>query len=315
VGQRRSDGVRRQVRQRIVLVGIVVVAMTVASCGRSSSSLPANVLTDDAITVGSFDFAESQLLAELYGQALERHGYRVERAGRLGPREFVGPALLRGLVELVPEYASTAADFYSLGRQGTGSDVAATHQGLVAALAGRSITVLASAPAQNANTFVVERATAQRFGLRSLTDLAAAAPSLVFGGPPECPNRPRCLAGLRARYGVRFKQVVALDTGGPLSVQALRSGAVDVALLFTTDAVLLREPFVALNDDRRLQGAENITPLMRSETLDRWGPALARVIDAVSAHLTTAALRQLNAEAAGVPVGEVAHRWLAVEGL
>src|SRR5207344_3115165 len=113
----------------------------------------------DAITVGSFDFAESQLLAEIYSQALERGGYRVRRAFDLGPREFVGPALARGLVELVPEYAGTALLFFGVGSAAAGSDPSSTHEALATTLGGLHLAALAAAPAQDANAFAVTRET------------------------------------------------------------------------------------------------------------------------------------------------------------
>ena len=99
-------------------------------------------------------------------------------------------------------------------------------------------------------------------------------------------------------YGLTFKHVASLDAGGPLTRQALREGAVDVALLFTTDPAIDSEGFVELDDDQALQPAENVTPLVRSELVDRWGADFVDVVDAVSEHLTTAELRKLNAEVA-----------------
>ena len=124
------------------------------------------------ITVGSFDFTESVVLAEVYSQALEEAGFRVERAFDLGPREFVAPALDDGLIELLPEYAGTAAEFHSLGAAEPTDDVAATHAELQRAIAGRSFVALAPAPAQDVNTFVVTAATAERLDLATLSDLA-----------------------------------------------------------------------------------------------------------------------------------------------
>ena len=97
------------------------------------------------------------------------------------------------------------------------------------------VTALAGAPAQNANTFVVTADTAEELGLRRLSDLREVAPTLTFGGPPECPNRPLCLRGLEEVYGLRFGAILALDPDGHTAAEALDDGAADVALLFTTD--------------------------------------------------------------------------------
>jgi osmoprotectant transport system substrate-binding protein len=293
----------------LCLVGIVA---GLVGCSSSSKPVAAkHALDDDAITVGSFDFAESELLSEINSQALERRGYHVKRAFRLGPRELVAPALFRGLVELVPEYAGTALQFASLNKRESSSDVTTTRAQLERTLAPRHVTALEPAPAQDANAFVVTRRTAVRNRLRTLSDLARVDASLALGGPPECPTREHCLAGLEHVYGLRFKEFVRLDAGGPITRQALEAGYVDVALLFTTDPAIAREHLVELTDDRNLQPAENVIPLVRTELVDRFGSDLVDVVDAVSAQLTTSALTELNARVeAGGHVAAVASAWL-----
>jgi osmoprotectant transport system substrate-binding protein len=212
--------------------------------------------------------------------------------------------------------AGTALQFLSLGRVSATSDVAATHDALVRTLGHGHVTALAPAPAQDANAFVVTRQAAVRNWLRTLSDLAAVASRLTFGGPPECPSRALCLVGLQRVYGLTFKDLVRLDAGGPVTRQALRDGHVDVALLFTTDPAITAGGFVELADDRGLQPAENVTPLVRTEVVDRGGPALVRLVDAVSRQLTTDGLRSLNAQVAdGRDVTVVAKNWLKAEGL
>jgi osmoprotectant transport system substrate-binding protein len=308
-GRARSSFGRRCDRNGVAAFVAGVALLSACSGGSTVPSVPP--LADDVITVGSFDFAESAVVAEVYSEGLEAAGYKVHRAFRLGPREFVGPALSVGLVELVPEYAGTAAEFYSLGRAVPTGDVAHAHGTLEQSLSGDHVVALAAAPAQDANTFVVTAQTATRLRLEKLSDLPPVADHLTFGGPPECPARPLCLAGLADTYGVRFGAVVPLDAGGPMTREALRSGLVDVALMFTTDPAIANEGLVELGDDRGLQPAESITPLVRTEILDRWGAKLAAVVDGVSARLTTAAVRDLNgaAAAAGADVAVVASAW------
>jgi osmoprotectant transport system substrate-binding protein len=287
--------------------------LTACSNGGGSAAPAASRLDDDIITVGSFDFAESVVVAEVYSQGLEAAGYRVRREFRLGPREFVGPALSVGLVEFLPEYAGTAAEFYSLGRAKPTDDTAVTHTELERAVGAQRVVALAAAPAEDANTFVVSKPTAARLHLKTLSDLTAVAGQLKFGGPPECPKRPLCLAGLADTYGVKFGTVVTLDAGGPLTREALKDGLVDVALMFTTDPAIVDDGLVELDDDRGLQPAESITPLVRTEVVDHLGPAVVAVINAVSARLTTAAIRDLNGAAgqAGADVAAVAAAWWA----
>ena len=293
-----------------------VLLIVAAACGSDDSDEPApSALNDDAVTVASFNFPESQVLAEIYSQALEAGGYEVRRALSLGPREFVAPALAGGLVELVPEYAGTALQFLSAGATASSPDAATAKNALQEVVAARGVTVLASAPAQDANTFVVPRETAELYGLRSISDLQPIAPELTFGGPPECPTRPLCLLGLENTYGLRFKEFVPLDAGGPLTRQALRGNHVDAALMFTTDPAIATDDLVELEDDLRLQPAENVTPLLRNEVIERFGDDVVRLLDAVSARLTTAGLRELNAQLQrGASTADVARAWLETTG-
>jgi osmoprotectant transport system substrate-binding protein len=276
----------------------------------------ARTLGDDQITVASFDFPESELLAQIYGQALKAAGYDIDLALNVGPRELVEPALARGLVEFVPEYAGTAMQFLSRGGPRPTSDQAATYASLQRQLRDRPLVALAPSPAQDANAVVVTGAVADRYGLSTVSDLRAVARDLTFGGPPGCPERPFCLAGLRTTYGLDFAHFMPLDVGGPLTHQALAGGHVDAGLLFTTDPGIEDEGLVMLTDDRGLQPAENVTPLVRHEVLDRWGDDFAATADAVSAALTTEDLKTMNAQlAAGEPAAHVAAQWLADRGL
>jgi osmoprotectant transport system substrate-binding protein len=205
--------------------------------------------------------------------------------------------------------------FLSLGAIDGSPDTATNHAALEDALTSRGLVALDPAPAQDRNTFVVTAATAARYGLRELSDLRGTADRLRLGGPPECPTRPLCLPGLRERYGLRFADFVALDAGGPLTVQALEAGLVDVALLFTTHPAV-GTGLVALGDDRSLQPAENVTPVLHQDVLGHFGADLAEPLDRVSGQLTTPALRSLNAQVAdGRAAADVAAAWLAAEGL
>jgi osmoprotectant transport system substrate-binding protein len=294
-----------------VLLGFVPVA-----CGHEDRpTVTSSALDDDAVTIGSFNFAESALLSELYAQALEGQGLEVERAGQVGPREIVAPALVRGLLEFVPEYAGTALTFLSLGDAQPTADPETTHEALSRSAAERGLVALAPSPAQDANAFVVTRATAVRLGIERLSDLAPLAGDLTFGGPPECSSRPLCLEGLRDVYGIEFGTVLDLDPAGPRTREALQDGAIDVALMFTTAATIDADDLVVLTDDRRLQPAENVTPLVRQDVVDRWGQDLVDTVDAVSERLSTDDLRRLNTMLDGRTPAEVAAEWLKEQGL
>jgi len=301
----------------VLVAGCLAFTASCGPAGEPAALRMDDTLTDNVVTVGSFDFAESVLLAEIYSQALERRGIEVERQFALGPREFVAPAVAVGLVELVPEYAGSAATFLGRGEVVPPDDPAAAHSLLVARLEPHPVVALDPAPGENANAFVVTAATAERYRLRSLSDVAEIAGELVFGGPPECTRRTLCLVGLEDVYGIRFETVVSLDAGGPLSVQALRDGGIDIALLFSSDPALGGSELVELVDDRGLQPAENITPLIREELLEDRDATLVAAIDAVSARLSTAELRELNAAFAGADgdPAPTATEWLDRMGL
>jgi osmoprotectant transport system substrate-binding protein len=291
------------------------------ACTSSSGSVPSAAglagRPGTVITVGSFDFPESVLLAEIYGQALAEDNFPVRILPDLGSRELVDSALMSGLVQLVPEYAGSALEFFSLGRLSATSDAAAASRALTGSVAGRGLVPASPAPAQDANAIVVTAATAARYGLRSIADLARLAPGLMFGGPPECPGRAYCLPGLKRVYGLRFKAFIPLDAGGPLTLQALEEGDIGVALLFTTDPDIPARHLVVLADDRGLQPAENITPVVRRDVIARYGPNLLAALNAVSALLDTGELRALDAqvELAGQDPRLVAGRWLRAHGL
>lgn len=295
-------------------LALACTACTASGGGGRSPPVPPSA---SSITVGSFDFPESVLLAYLYAGALSARGYPVRVLPDLGSRELVEPALMTGLVQLVPEYTGSALEFVSLGRAHVTASVTATASALATWMGARGIVTAHPAAAQDANAIVVTGATAARYRLRAISDLARAAPGLVFGGPPECPERPDCLPGLRRAYGLRFRAFAALDAGGPLTRQALESGDIGVALLFTTDPAIGAQHLVVLADDRDLQSAENVVPVLRQATADRYGPGLLAALDAVSAHLSTAALTALDAqvELNGQDPRLVAGRWLADQGL
>ncbi|CAN5724306.1 ABC transporter substrate-binding protein [soil metagenome] len=281
-----------------------------AAC--SNMSPPPSARDEAAIDVATFDFPESMLLGEIYSQALEGAGFEVNRHIALGSRELVMPAMSQRFVDLVPEYIGTALHFASLGELEPSANQRETRALLREAMEGRGVTLLASAPGQNQNGFAVTGELADRFDLAAISDLAEADEGLMFGGPPECPERIYCLMGLESVYGLQFEDFLATDSGGPVTLSTLIAGEVDVALLFTTDPAIERHNLVLLEDDRRLQPAENVTPVIRSELIDEHGPDLASTINAVTRHLSTAELRRLNGDLGGDAsnLHSVAAEWL-----
>ena len=265
------------------------------------------------VTVGSTDFSEQLIVAEMYRGALEAAGIEAEDAYNLGAREIVEPALEEGEIDLYPEYVGTALEFLNGGAGEATADTAATTEKLRATFGEKGVAVLEPAEAQDKNAIIVTPELAEEHSLTTISDLEDVAPELVFGGPPECPERPLCLQGLEETYNLDFKEFRSLDAGGPLTVAALEDGKIDVALMFTTQGIIAEKGWVELEDDKGLQPAENIVPVIREDVLT---DEIAEVLDSVSAKLTTEEMTELNRR---VDVDKedpetVAQEWLADNG-
>src|SRR5579872_2648816 len=220
------------------------------------------------VKVASFNFPESEILQELYAQVLENNGYTIERHTDLGTREIVEPALESGQIDLVAEYLATLDAFVNKDAAKPTSDPAATQKDAQTYFTPKNITILDYAQAVDTNGFVVTQANATKYKLAKMSDLQPVANQLVLGGPPECPQRPFCLIGLMNTYGLNFKDFKPLDAGGPLTVAALDSGDIDVGLLFTTDPNITLKNYTLLDDDKHLQLADNIAPVVRNQVLN-----------------------------------------------
>lgn len=245
------------------------------------------------VRTASFNFDESVVLMELYSQVLESNGYTVERKPRLGTREIVEPALESNQIDLVPEYLATLEAFLAKNNSKATSDPSATQKALQDQLTPKNLTVLDYAQAVDTNGFVVTRPTADKYKLAKLSDLQPVANQLVLGGAPECPQRPFCLLGLQSTYGLQFKDFKPLDSGGPLTVAALDSGDIDVGLLFTTDPAITLKNYALLEDDKHLQLADNVAPVVRNDILTR-GTDAKSLLDSVTTKLTTSDLTDMN---------------------
>jgi osmoprotectant transport system substrate-binding protein len=266
-----------------------------------------------SVTVGGVAFAENQIVAEMYSQVLENAGYEVEKQLTLESREVLQPAIESGEIDLAPEYLSSLLLFLDPEAETSGDpeEVRATLEPL---LEEKGETLLESAPASDTNALVVTAETAEQHDLVSTSDLAAVAGDLTLGGPPECPERPFCIPGFQQVYGIEFGDFRPLDVGGPLTVEALDQGEVDVALLFSTSGVIQDKGWVVLEDDKALQNAEHITPVVRTEVLD---DEITTLLNEVSATLTDELLIELNGkvETSGENPALVATAHLNNEGL
>ncbi len=300
----------RRAGPAIALMVAVAILLAVGCSPAGEQPPPAEDPQRPTITVTSFDFPESETLAELYAQALHRQHYPVEVVARLGPREIVQPALEQGRVDLVPGYLGSSLNFLHERRVAT-ADPRATHRRLKETLAPRGLRVPAFAPAEDRNGFVVTGDLARRRSLERISDLQPIAHELTFGGPPECPDRPLCLGGLRDVYDLQFKRFEPMPSR-QVTAAALETSEIDVGMLETTDGNLADRDLVQLQDDRQLQPAENIVPMVRDEIVNAYGPALVRLLNTVTAQLTTRDLIGMNqrVQLEGAEPAAVAADWL-----
>ena len=304
-------------RGRLAALAASCLALTLlAACEQASPPSQRAAGSGGTVVVASFNFPDSELLAAIYGLAIRQAGIPVRLELDLGPRELVRPALEQGLADLVPEYVGTALNSMQPGAKVAWADPAAVRNALAVAFAGWHIQVLTPAAAQDQNGVVVTRATAARLHLRTVSDLRRVAGRLTIGGTPECPKRPYCLPGLRSVYGLEFAAFEPFDTL-PQRVTALLDGVVDVAMLTTTDGNLATGNLVLLADDRHLQPAENVVPVVTDSAAARYGKRLTGALDEVSSRLTTNALLFLNwrVQVAGDDVVTEARAWLERQGI
>lgn len=268
-----TRGVRRV---GALLVGL---AMVGATAGVASAAGP-------SLTVGSQNFSGAEILSEVWGQALKAKGYSVTQKDNLGPREVVVPALKNGDIDAESEFQGTLLTFLG-GTPSTNSQ--ATYKALVAKLAGTGLVASAPAPALDVNGFYVMQKTASKYKLKTVSDLVKVAPKLSFGGPQECEARPLCLGSTEQQlYGLKFKDVKKLDSGGPITTSSLTNGDIDVGLLFTGESV--PKGAVLLADNKHLQPSDNPVFLIRK---DKATSALLKIVDGVSAKITTQALSDM----------------------
>lgn len=289
--------------------------LSVAACGGGGDPLATgsdNSESDSGtIVVGSADFTESALLAEIYAGALEAEGVDVEKTLNIGSREAYIPALQDGSIDLIPEYTGVLAHYFDETATATESD--AVYEELKAALP-ETLEVLDKSEAEDKDCIAVTRETAEEYSLTSIADLAAVAGDLTLGAGPEWKTRSNGVPGLEKVYGAEFDSFRALDAGGPLTVQALKNGQVDVANLFTTDPNIATNDFVVLEDPENLFAAENVVPLITKSKLD---DTITVALNEVSANLDTETLAALLERVVidKEDAGDVAADFLSEHGL
>ena len=303
----------QSVRARTV-VAVVLGALVAAACGSGDDSAEKASKT---VVIGSAPFSESVIVANMYAGALQAEGYQVTVRKGLGQREIYLPALQKGGadngIDLVPEYVGTLLEFVNKGAGEASGNLDESVTRLRARLDEMGLTALNPSPAADQNAFAVTRATADRLRLKRISDLAPHAANMTLGAGPECPTRPFCQPGLEKTYGLRFKTFRPLDSGGPRTMEALEKGDIDVGLVFSSDGAVAARNLVVLEDDKKLQTVDNLIPAIRKDVLD---DDIERVLNKVSAELTTDALIDLNkrADVDKADPENLAREWLQQHG-
>ncbi|HXC76010.1 MAG TPA: ABC transporter substrate-binding protein [Candidatus Acidoferrum sp.] len=286
-----------------ILAAFVVVA---TACG---SSTPGTT-SKGTLTVGGFNFPESSILAEIYGQALAHDGYTINYKLLLGPRPIVSTAIKAGSIDLYPGYAASELEFYNNSAGEATSDPTTTTAILNTHLQPLGLVALTPAAAVDANAFAVPQAIATKYNLTKLSDITPAiASQLVFGAGPECPTYKFCLPGLAAVYNLHFKAVKTLDTDGPLTRAAFKNGSIQIGLVFTTDADLKGLGLVVLDDDKHMTAADNVVPIVRQVAATA---EVTTVLNSIDGKLTTADLISMVDQVANqhLDASAVATTWL-----
>jgi osmoprotectant transport system substrate-binding protein len=298
------------------VVAGVLALLLLAACGGGGdppASTSPGPSAADTVRVGSADFPENRLLAEIYATGLSTRGVKVERRFGIGTRERYFPDLRDGSVDLVPDYTGNLLRY--LDPQATATAPADVYAGIGRRLP-PPLRLLAPSAAEDKDAVVVTRAFATANNVRSMADLTRLCPSTTFGGPPEFATRPDGVPGLARTYGCTFRAFRALDPGGPLTVAALRTGTVTAADLFSTDPAIPNNDFVILDDPRSNFAAQQVVPLVNAGKLAN--PAVADVLDRISQKLDTATLTDLNRrlDAPDEPdPAQVARDWLSSAGI
>ncbi|QYB06596.1 glycine/betaine ABC transporter substrate-binding protein [Rhodococcus sp. USK10] len=294
----------------VALAGATLMSLTACGIGKDPLAADGGGSSDGAIVVGSADFPESQLIATIYAEALRANGIDVTEKLNIGSREVYVPAIRDGSIDLLPEYSGALLQYLDSATTATASDEV-TEQ--IKAKLPAGLIALEPSPAEDKDVLAVRQETADEYSLETIEDLVPHAGDLTLGGPPEWKTRENGVAGLKDRYGLTFKEFLALDAGGPLTLNALLSGQIEVADVFSTDPAMRSENLVALEDTKHLFLAENITPIINEK---KAGDDVRAVLADVSAALTTEDLIAMNERVADLEdMGDIAREWLQDKGL
>jgi osmoprotectant transport system substrate-binding protein len=294
-----------------MLLAVLIAAFAVAGCGNDDSSdggsgasttsgeKQAAIQNNDKnsttkLTIGSKNFTEQKVLGEIYAQALSAAGYDVSTQLNLGDEKTALKALEGGDISAYPEYTGTALlSFFGYTADELPSDEGQAFDLAKEGFAKKDLTALPPTPFVSSNEVAVTKETADKLGLKKISDLEGKSQDLTLYGTPECRQRLDCLLGLEKVYGLKFKKFVPVDIA--LRHEVLQKGQADVSIVFTTDPQNKREGFVLLEDDKGMFPPYNSTLVVRNDVIDKAGPDLQKTVDMVNKGLTDEVMQELNA--------------------
>jgi osmoprotectant transport system substrate-binding protein len=314
----------RKIRM-LALGASLLVLFGACTAGGGSTTAPTGAAQTSAasaaparpIKIGSDNFDEARVMAEVYAQVLEHAGYTVDRAGLgLGTRDATNAALFSGQIDMKPEYIGSGAA--KLGGTKT-NDSAKNAASLQSVLTPKGVTVFGYTPGQDTNALVVRKETADQFHLTKWSDLTAVASQLKWGLATDCPTSPVCAGALKDSYGIDTTtlQVTLLEACSQAMDDALTAKTIDVGELCSTGPEIIVNGWVLLQDDKNTQPADNIAPLIRDDWLATTDKAkIQSLLDPVSAKIDTATLAELYKEVAvdKKDAKDVAGTWLKANG-
>jgi osmoprotectant transport system substrate-binding protein len=272
------------------IVGAVLtsaLALTACTGGDDPLASDSGKAPSDTIVVGSANFPENVLLAEIYAGALKARDVKVSKRLNIGSREAYVPGLQDGSIDVIPEYTGNLLQYFKKGAKevGAGEVYAALKTALPPTL-----TVLDQASAEDKDSVVVTKETAEKYNLTSIGDLKPVAKDLVLGGPAEWKTRATGVPGLKKVYGLEFKSFKSLDAAGPLTIDALKKNQVQAANIFSTDPNIPANNWVALSDRKLLFASQNVVPLMNKAKASQ---KVSQVLNQVSVMITTPGLAEM----------------------
>jgi osmoprotectant transport system substrate-binding protein len=295
-----------------VLLMLLVAALAVAGCGddddddggdggasTTEEQAAGQIQKDDAnsavdLTIGSKNFTEQKVLGEIYAQALEAAGYTVNKELNLGDEKTALKALEGGQISAYPEYTGTALlSFFGYQADELPSDENEAYQLAKEGFAKKDLTALEPTPFVSSNEVAVTQETADKLGLKKISDLKGKSQDLTLYGTPECRQRLDCLLGLEQVYGLKFKKFVPVDIA--LRHEVLEKGQADVSIVFTTDPQIKRDNFVLLEDDKGMFPPYNSTLVVRDDVLKKAGPDFDATVALATKGLTDEVMQELNA--------------------